>query len=271
MDVHLISSRPCWAYQSAAIGRGQALMGDLKVPENLKEKNSNRIAIISTVKTYLGFFVLLILVVETSLGALAYKTDGQNQLIAIIGMVLVFLGLILVVSFFAYRKPEVLLQTMVSQQRSLEFAHKISGYWWQTLAPDEPCALSFVEISFRSSENSLRLDGWAYNREGGLVTYWETEAGFIDLSEKQIIYAWKRKRSSPNYSPYEGFGQISFREPIGQGQADGFFLDINFSDISSTKKFTTEYWRPEKNELSIMQARDKDQISRLIQEKLAGD
>jgi hypothetical protein len=40
-------------------------------PKPLKQKSPDRVAIISAVKTYLGFFVLLVLVVEAALGALA--------------------------------------------------------------------------------------------------------------------------------------------------------------------------------------------------------
>lgn len=149
------------------------------------------------------------------------------------------------------------------------FRERIIGYWWQKLTPDEPCALSFIIISPKTTANSLKLNGWAYDREGILVTKWKTEAGFIDLNEKIIFYAWKRKTSSLKYEPYEGFGQISFLETEDQSRAEGFFLDINYTDMTSTKKFSTEYWRPEKHEQQIMQGDNSDLISGLIQKKLS--
>ena len=82
------------------------LIGKLRMPSKpQKQKSPDRVAIISAVKTYLGFFVLIVLVVETVLSTLALKTQGQNQLIALYGMLFVIVVLIAVVSFFAYRKP----------------------------------------------------------------------------------------------------------------------------------------------------------------------
>lgn len=149
-----------------------------------------------------------------------------------------------------------------------EFATRISGSWWQMLTPDEPCALTFVKINPQPTINALKLDGRAYNREGGLVTHWGTDASFIHLTERKVIYTWKRKRSSPNYAPYEGFGEINFYDPVGLGRVEGFFLDFYFFDLASTKKFSTEYWRPKEDDQEIMLGRNEGRISERIQEIL---
>ena len=47
------------------------------------QTSHDRVEIISAVKTYLGFFVLVVLVVETVLGALALKIQGDNQLVVL--------------------------------------------------------------------------------------------------------------------------------------------------------------------------------------------
>ncbi len=73
------------------------------------KKTSSRVAIINAVKTPLGFFVLVVLVVEVALGGLAAKAEGENQLVALYGMLVVVLALIAVVAFFSYRRPEALI------------------------------------------------------------------------------------------------------------------------------------------------------------------
>ncbi len=156
-------------------------------------------------------------------------------------------------------------EELEGQEELQVFREKIIGCWWQKLTPDEPCALSFIIISPKTTTNSLKLNGWAYDREGGFVTEFVTEAGFIDLNEKAIFYAWKRKQSGP----YEGFGQISFHETEGQSTVRGFFLDINYTDMTSTKIFFTDYWRPEDLDQQIMLGKKNgDLISELIQKKL---
>lgn len=239
------------------------------MPTNTKEKSSDRVGIISAVKTYLGFFVLIVLVVEVSLGALALRAEPQNQLIAIAGMILVFLGLISVVSFFAYRKPDALLRSVASQQQLQEFGSRISGYWWERITPDEPCALSFVEISPDPATSTVKLKGSAYSREGVLAANWETVASCINLSERKVFYYWKGMHPSHPNEPYEGFGEISFHEPVGQiSSGVGFFSDTNVTDMRSTTRMSTEFWRSEEREEQVLRGHNSKLISELIQKKL---
>jgi hypothetical protein len=78
-------------------------------PTKAKQQTaSSRVSIINAVRTPPGFFVLVVLVVEVALGGLAARTGGQNQLVALYGMLFVVLALIAVVAFFAYRRPEAL-------------------------------------------------------------------------------------------------------------------------------------------------------------------
>ena len=58
-----------------------------------KQKSPERVAIINAVKTYIGFFVLIVLVIESVLGAIALNTEGQNQLVALYGMLFIVLVL----------------------------------------------------------------------------------------------------------------------------------------------------------------------------------
>ena len=69
---------------------------------------SNRVGIISTVKTPLGFFVLVVLVVEAILGGIAYASNTPNSTFALLGMIGILVLLIAVVVFLAVYRPEAL-------------------------------------------------------------------------------------------------------------------------------------------------------------------
>lgn len=237
--------------------------------KNTNKSSSGRVEIINTVKTYLGFYALLVLVVELTLGGLAYETDGTNQLVIISGMILVFLGLITVVSLFAYKKPDVLLRSIASQQELQEFRSRISGYWWERITPNEPCALSFVEISPDSATGTVKLKGSAYTPEGNFSANWESVASCINFSERKVFYYWKGIHPSHPNEPYEGFGEISFRKTIDRiSSGVGFYSDTNVTDMKSTTRKTAEFWRGEKDEEQTMHGHNKKLISELVQRKL---
>ncbi|MCH4565407.1 MULTISPECIES: hypothetical protein [Halomonas] len=69
-------------------------------------KNSSRLSMLSSVQTPLGFFVLVVLVVEAGLIALAGQNEGDKAyLYSIVGILVL---LILVVAVIGYFKPWVL-------------------------------------------------------------------------------------------------------------------------------------------------------------------
>ena len=76
--------------------------------EKEKPVLQNRAQIIETVQTPLGFFVLVVLVVEVILGIVAGFSEPTAQTISIYGMLALIASLILIVSFLAYKRPEAL-------------------------------------------------------------------------------------------------------------------------------------------------------------------
>jgi hypothetical protein len=243
-------------------------------PKPPKEKITDRVAIISAVRTYLGFFVLLVLVVEAVLGALALKTQGQNQLVALYGMLLIIGTLIIVVSFFAYRKPDALLRTIGSRQehdlQSLqEFANRISGNWWERITPDEPSAISFVEIQPDPATSTVKMKGNAYNKSGELAAIWESVASCLNTSEKKIFYYWKGWHPLRPTEPYEGFGEISFHDsPEGIDSGVGFYSDTNLTDMKSTTKKSVEFRRSEDPDRQLMLGGNNKPIAAMVRMKL---
>ena len=77
--------------------------------ENKSNGNqSNRVSIIETVQTPLGFFTLTVLVVEVILGIAANFSQGSDRTYLIISMIALIFLLVAIVAGFAYFRPEAL-------------------------------------------------------------------------------------------------------------------------------------------------------------------
>jgi energy-coupling factor transporter transmembrane protein EcfT len=71
-------------------------------------RTGSRIAIIGAVKTPLGFFALVVLVIEAILGIVAGAISGLDRSITVIGMLVIIIALIGIVAYFSYYRPEAL-------------------------------------------------------------------------------------------------------------------------------------------------------------------
>jgi hypothetical protein len=69
---------------------------------------SDRVGLIRAVNTPLGFFVLIVLVIEAILGTVAGISSGFDRTLSLIGMLVIILALVAVVAFMAYYRPEAL-------------------------------------------------------------------------------------------------------------------------------------------------------------------
>jgi hypothetical protein len=243
-------------------------------PRSTKPSSASRVTIIDAVKTYLGFFVLVVLVVEATLGTLALRTEGPNQLVALYAMLSVVAGLILIVSFFAYQKPDALLRAFASRtaqegQSLRDFCERISGYWWERIVPDEPSAISFVAITADPATSMVKMKGKAYNRHGKLAAMWETVASCVNASESKMFYYWKGWHPARPNELYEGFGEVSFHESgnvIDSGV--GIFSDTNVTDVKSTTRKSIELRRSSAPETQVMQNGDESSTAEMVRKKL---
>lgn len=73
-----------------------------------KSNQSNRVSIIETVQTPLGFFTLTVLVVEVVLGIVANFSQGSDRTYLIVSMIALIFLLVAIVASFAYFRPEAL-------------------------------------------------------------------------------------------------------------------------------------------------------------------
>jgi hypothetical protein len=87
-------------------------------------RGESRASIISSVRTPLGFFVLVMLVVEAILGVVVGLSAGEDRTLAIKGMLIIIVALILVVAFMAVLRPGSLVNQPASPDagRSLSMA-----------------------------------------------------------------------------------------------------------------------------------------------------
>ena len=69
---------------------------------------SSRVGLIRAVNTPLGFFVLIVLVIEAILGTLAGMSSGFDRTLSLVGMLVIIFALVAVVAFMAYYRPEAL-------------------------------------------------------------------------------------------------------------------------------------------------------------------
>jgi len=77
---------------------------DLNEPKTASEKDS-RVSIINSVQTPLGFFVLVVLIVEVILGLTTNFSNGNDKTFLIIGMLALIFLLVLIVSAMALFHP----------------------------------------------------------------------------------------------------------------------------------------------------------------------
>lgn len=77
--------------------------------QDIAEKTQSRADLIRVVRTPLGFFVLLVLVVEALLVPLASICEGFHRTLAISGVIVILVGLIVVVAILAFFRLEALL------------------------------------------------------------------------------------------------------------------------------------------------------------------
>jgi hypothetical protein len=80
------------------------------MPNGTSQENPQhgRIGIIRAVQTPLGFFVLVVLIVEAILGIVSGFTGGPDRTFIVRGMIILIFALVVIVSALAYFRPEAL-------------------------------------------------------------------------------------------------------------------------------------------------------------------
>ena len=230
---------------------------------------SGRISLVNAVNSFLGFLVLLLLVVEAVLGAVLLKAEGQIQLIALYAFILIVVLLVAVICFFNYYRPDSL--AAPASQTLRDFCRRISGDWWETVAPNHPTAISLVTIAADPATGTIRMKGTAYAEDGSYAADWETEAACINVNAKKIFYYWKGVHPARPTEPYAGFGEISLDETEAPNRfqtGSGAFYDANLTDLKTATRKTMVLRRSTEQETKEMRAGDRKAVAALIRRKL---
>ena len=174
-----------------------------------KQNPSDRIGIIEAVKTPLGFFTLASLVVEATLGGLAYRLSGNPQLIALWGMIGTLLLLIVIVALIAIYRPESLGPT--GGPVPIPDLDAISGAWWELIPNDPHIAISYFEIT-TTANLQVHLEGTAYDPSGIRMGAWRSEWACFNHNTRELFYYWVGDHFSPDThdKDFSGVGLLYF-------------------------------------------------------------
>jgi hypothetical protein len=92
--------------------------------KNTATPEQSKISIIKTVQTPLGFFVLIVLIVEAILAAIVISKNVSGDSFLVQGMVALIFLLVGVVTFLAYKRPYALIPELERYWASLDFDGK---------------------------------------------------------------------------------------------------------------------------------------------------
>jgi hypothetical protein len=239
-----------------------------------QRSETGRVSIIRTVQTPLGFFVLVVLVVEAMLGVIAGVSESPATTLTVAGMLVVLLALIGIVAYLAYHRPEALggirapTGLAAAYPELNRFLQGVAGYWWSFRT--DLNSLGFARIVPDDTAGTLQISGRGYDPNGRVVYVWESMASCINLKEKKLYYHWKGWHPASPTEPYEGFGELAFNDsPDGWQSAVCMFSDTNLTEVRNTTKKHSDYLRcTEQKEIDIMQGGARERIGALVRERL---
>lgn len=242
-----------------------------------RSAGGERAGIIAAVRSPLGFFVLVVLVVEAVLGAIALGADGDGRREAMLAMLGVVVLLVAVVAVFAWRKPQALLGgeggDAALLQRQRDFAAQVGGLWWQHITPVTLNALSWVEIEPADGGLTVRLKGSTYDAQGSRSAQWESSAACTTPAERRIFYAWRGWHPAEPGRPYGGYGDFVFGAGDGKGgapvRAVGQLLRVSLAALGDTQQETVLLERADAADQALMRDGDAQAVRQRVVERLA--
>lgn len=196
-----------------------------------------RAALVTAVKSTLGFFVLLLLVAEATLGAAGLSArDPANQALALWSMLVVLAGLCAVVTLLAIRRPDVLMRGTgavgVAEAERQAFLDQLYGVWAERVdgVGHSTAALSVVEIRPDPVAHSLSMTGIGFDESGEEAAFWKTTATGINVAERKVLYYWEGTPLPLPLPKLEGYAEITFYTFGAALEGRGWFSDANLAD-----------------------------------------
>jgi hypothetical protein len=223
------------------------------------------VTVIKAVKDPLAFAVLIVLLVDGTLGGLAAK--GPNQMVALYGLFFFLAVTLIFVAYLAIFKSDLLPGKDQSDEGSAgfrAFSDKISGHWWEIVDSGQG-TLSWVEVTRDPSTQMVKLNGRMYGPEGKLAATWESETTCIKLNERKVFYYWTGKHLVRANEKYEGIGEITFYESLND--ANGTFSDANLADLKTATMKHFRFKRMTREEEECLKLGDEKSVSDLLRGK----
>lgn len=144
-----------------------------------ESKKEGMKGIIQAVKTPLGFFVLVVLIVEAILGGSAIFSSGPDRTYLVIGMISLLFLLVIIVAVMAYFRPSSLYGkgTTISQREQLKPSEELSS--------QEKHYLNIL----KSSEDSKQLeDAIKYFKGNPIVQALEPLSAMVYRNESEFFF-----------------------------------------------------------------------------------
>lgn len=106
-------------------------------PDASNHSDDSRVNIIQSVRSPLGFFVLVVLVVEALFGVLSTLSSGQDRTLLIIGMLALVFLLVIIVAVFTARRPGDLLGNFRDKETASELGKDIASVPTISQSPEQ--------------------------------------------------------------------------------------------------------------------------------------
>ena len=198
-----------------------------------KQSTSGRAGIIGAVINPLRFFTLVCLVIEATLGGLAFRLSGTAQIIALWGMIGTLVLLIIVVALIATFRPQSL--GPAPEQPSAPDLDALSGAWWELIPNDPNIAVSFIEIT-AAANLQVHLEGTAYDRTGVGIATWRSEWACFNHDTRELFYFWIGDELSRDTldDDFSGVGYLYFGPPANTRRLErgtGWFTVGNLREL----------------------------------------
>jgi hypothetical protein len=230
-----------------------------------KPQDENRVSIINSIKSPLGLFTLLLLVIEAiTLGIAA--TSNQVALYFSLGILALY---IIGIFYFAKTNPAILFGHYLPPVPKPII--EISGDWWEIVVGAYSSAISFARISYDQANQNVMISAQSFLKNGQILSTWSSQAVQFKESGDELFYLWEGSHLSEPENQQVGSGYIKFKKDVDTQKLNtglGYYTDIILKQPEKTKMKSVFFEKSNLEESRIMQKPKSPEAVKLIAKKL---